>query len=103
MCKTVLMNKTYRLTAVEAPLCESDCKPNVRLDHPSKSANITTMRGFDYLCEHLADKCSSKIGSKLLFWLAGPPTVQYNRWVECVMKTVGGGEFPRVKKKKMER
>lgn len=30
---------------------------------------------------------------KLLFGLARPPTVQYNRWVECVIKIVAR-EFP---------
>lgn len=64
----------------------------MRLLHPSK-LNIITVCGFDYLCEHLADKCSSKTGSKLLFGFAGPPTVQHNRWVKCVMKTMAGG-FP---------
>lgn len=56
------------------------------------------MCGFDSLCELSADKCSGKMGSKLLFGFAGPPTRQYNRWVECVIKIVAGG-FPGFKKK----
>lgn len=50
------------------------------------------------MCELSADKCSGKMGSKLLFGFARPPTQQYNRWVECVIKIVAGG-FPGLKKK----
>lgn len=45
-----------------------------------------------FLWEPLADK-RSKTEFKLLFGFARPPTEQYNRWVECVIKTVARG-FP---------
>lgn len=45
-----------------------------------------------YLWELSEDKRSEK-EFKLLFGLARPPTAQYNRWVECVIKIVAR-EFP---------
>lgn len=47
---------------------------------------------FDFLQKPSEDK-RSKREFKLLFGFARPPTVQYNRWLECVIKAVAGG-FP---------